>query len=98
MLPAQLLGLCLRILQPQEIKSHVYGACTEPVLLQEKPVLFAPAGLEGGCEQHRHTGSMRLDFKMGSACLALLDDRSDHCLETVAVTLQVGGALTMIRR
>ena len=53
-------------------------------------MLFAPAGLVGGHEQHRHSGYMRLDFKMGAACLALLDDQSDHCLETLAVTLQVG--------
>lgn len=32
---------------------------------------------------------MRLNLKMSSACLALLDDRSDHYLETLAVTLQV---------
>ncbi len=36
-----------------------------------------------------HSGFMRLNLKMNSACLALLDDRSDHCFETLAVTLQV---------
>ena len=36
-----------------------------------------------------HSGFMRLNLKMSSACLALLDDRSDHYLENLAVTLQV---------
>lgn len=54
-------------------------------------MLLGAAVLEGEAEQRRHSGYMRLDFKMGSACLALLDDRSDHCLEALAVTLQVSG-------
>ena len=64
--------------------------------LQETPLLLGPAGLESGSEQPRHTGYMRLDFKLGSACLALLDDRSDHCLEALAVTLQVIGVLRRV--
>ena len=55
-------------------------------------MLLDPAELGG--EQPRHTGYMRLDFRMGSACLALLDDRSDHCLEALAVDLQVSNPYT----
>ena len=54
-------------------------------------MLLGAAILEGEADQRHHSGYMRLDFKMGSACLALLDDRSDHCLEALAVTLQVSG-------
>ncbi len=64
--------------------------------MQEKPLLLGPAGMDGGSEQPRHSGYMRLDFKLGSACLALLDDRSDHCLEALAVTLQVRSILLRI--
>lgn len=42
--------------------------------------------------QPRHAGRMRLKFKVASACVALLDDRADHCMETLAVTLQVSNA------
>ena len=59
-------------------------------------MLLQSPGLDSGYAQPRHNGYMRLNLKMGSACLALLDDRSDHCLETLAVTLQVDAPLLRV--
>ena len=58
-------------------------------------MLLEPAGIGSWADlsSRATAGYMRLDFRMGSACLALLDDRSDHCLEALAVTLQVGQCL-----
>lgn len=45
--------------------------------------------LREGCASQQHTGKMRLNLRMAAASLALLDECSDHCLESLAVTLHV---------
>ena len=54
--------------------------------LQEQP---EGSTTKEGCASQQHTGKMHLNLRMAAASLALLDECSDHCLESLAVTLHV---------
>ena len=62
-------------------------------MLQEQP---EGSTLKEGCASQQHTGKMRLNLRMAAASLALLDECSDHCLESLAVTLHVSAPCNIL--
>ena len=61
--------------------------------LQEQP---GGSTLKEGCASQQHAGKMRLNLRMAAASLALLDECSDHCLESLAVTLHVSAPCNIL--